>query len=231
MYRLLLVLPLLLIGCGTSSKPDASDPPTTSMNSDDQPVVTATSPSAVKPTVNNRPDVPSDAFSSVAEAISALTIATEAKTDEDRYRATEWLVNQGDAAVAPLAAELEDPRTGTRSQITVTRIIGRIGTVEAAAVLTKIANAENQMAAINAIQLLGQVTPSADTVDALIKLLDHDDDRRRLESVKALGEIGEPASAAGEKLIALQNSRDNDALRRAARKSLEQVDPRRTLVD
>ena len=94
------------------------------------------------------------------------------------------------------------------------------------------ANAEDQFGAINAIQGLGAIKPSSTgIVNALVKLLDHEDDRRRLEAVNALAMIGPEAASAGDRLIALQNSEDDDTLRKAARRALEAVKPRKTLVD
>lgn len=219
---------LFFVGCeATNVAPSATS---TTPNSSAKKSAEGTA--KAKPKVNNRPKVKADAFDSVPAAISALTLATDAQFDEDRYQATEWLVMQKDAAVAALAEEVADSSTSARSQIVIARILGRIGTPEAARKLVVMTSAESHMGAVNAIQQLGTIKPSSpDTIEKLIGLLEHPDDRRRLEAVNALGKIGQPAAAASSQLVAIQNSQDNDALRQAARRALEKVDPRKTLAD
>lgn len=223
---------LFFIGCGATNTAPTEQSATSSSTETKRTANGTTASGNAKAKVNNRPEVPADAFDNVADAVSALTLATDAQFDEERYRATEWLVMQKDAAVAPLAEEVKETSANPRSQIVIARILGRIGTPAAAQELVVMTTAENHLGAINAIQQLGVIKPpSPDTIENLIRLLEHQDDRRRLEAVHALGKIGQPAAAASKQLVAIQNSQDNDTLRQAARRALEKVDPRKTLAD
>ena len=232
MRSALMLAALFLIGCESSNVASSTSDskPNTSVSKDGNRSGSPTT--KLKPKVNNRPEVAADAFDSVADAISALTLATDAQFDDERYKATEWLVMQKDVAVPPLSEAVSENSSSSRTQIVIARILGRIGTPAAAGELVKMTTAENSMGAINAIQQLGAMKPAgAEAIDQLVSLLDHQEERRRLEAVNALGNIGQPAAAASKRLVAIQNSQDSDSLRQAARRALEKVDPRKTLAD
>jgi HEAT repeat protein len=178
-------------------------------------------------------DVPENAYASLDEAVEALTKAAEASDTPGFIRAETWLVKKGDAAVEPLARILNDQQAEISQRIAVCRTLRRLGPA-AKPPLTKALEDPSTQIQLNAIKGLGLLRPTdEDIVRRLDQLVDSGEDRVRLEAILALGNIGAPAKeACADKFITILNDMDeNETIRDAAKRALQEINPRRSFVD
>ena len=220
-----LLLITTLVGCGpATTAPPASNPVA-------QQTSTPQSPTP-KPVAKKLTSTPSD-FSSVDEAIQAMSTAAEANNSDVYLPAQDWLIKKGDASIVPLGQLLADPETGLKTSIVTCRALGQLGPEAAAQLENGFAKDKPQQLRICATEQLGIIKPTNETiVDKLISQMDDDDQRVRLIAIKALGHIGKPAGKVAPKLQSILNStKDVDPLRGAAKDALTKVNPRKTLVD
>ena len=218
-YFFLSVSVVLLAGCGTASSdiPAKSKPKhraTTSVDKVEKPPA---------------PTVDANAFADVNEAIEVLKIAAETGRQDERLKVTAWLAMQGAPAVEALTKELEATETREREKIALCRALGRIASPAAIGVLIRTLSTDKQMVRLNATDQLGLVDPStSEIVTALIRQLDHEDDRSRQHAIRALAKIGRPARRSVDKLVAILNSDQDKVLRDEASKALKIIDKRVT---
>jgi len=205
-------------GCGSSKKPAGSAQP----------------PKQKKPPAPiPQPTVKADAFASIPEAVAKLREDAAASNREGWYEASQWLQMQKGAAVAPLQELLNDDQADIRAHIVAVRTLSGLGSAAEPVLLATLRSHPSEKVQLNAIDQIGYLKPpSQTTIDELIGLLDHENDEFRRSAAVSLGAIGEPAAAAGDKLVAILNStEENDHLRSAAKNALKKVNPRKTFRD
>lgn len=220
----------LLPGCGA----DAKSPSAKGAKSGAKKTSTG---QAAKPPAKAQPrpapSVPPDAFPDLAAAIESLKSAAKASDTEGFVRAEQWIVIQGDAGVQPLGQILNDPQAEMEHRIAVCRTLRRLG--RKAKVPFKQALADkSQQIRLNAIKSLGLIEPTdRDIIQTLEVYLDDKDVRTRTEAIFALANIGPPAKdAVGEKLVKMLNDpQENETIRGAAKRALDEIAPRRTFLD
>jgi HEAT repeat protein len=227
---LFLAASLVLFGC----QPTGSSPERKSQESKtDRSTQSNKSRKASKPEPATTADVPRDAYENTAEAIEELLEAAKASDTRTFDRAETWLVRQSDAAIDPLSQILNDEQTDLRLRIAVCRPLRKLGP-GAVPVFKQALESPLQQIQLKAIEGLGLVRPaSADTIETLNRLLDSEEQRLRREAILALANIGPPAEdACAERLIAILNdANENQVLRDAAKRALEEVNPRHSFAD
>ncbi|NLF73462.1 MAG: HEAT repeat domain-containing protein [Candidatus Anammoximicrobium sp.] len=179
------------------------------------------------------PSVPADAFPDLAAAIQALTTAAKASDTPSFVRAEQWIVMQGDAGVEPLGQIVNDPQAQMEHRIAVCRTLRRLGT-KAKAAFKQALTDKSQQIRLNAIKSLGLIEPTdQDIIQTLDGYLGNKDVRTRTEAIFALANIGPPAKdAVGDKLVKMLNDpKEQETIRGAARRALDEVAPRRTFLD
>jgi hypothetical protein len=221
----------LLPGCGADAKPSAAKRAKSAAKN-------ASASRDAGHSVTSRPKSPprepDDAFSSLDAAIESLKTAAKASDTEGFVRAEEWIVRQGRAGVEPLGKILNDPLAEMEHRIAVCRTLRRLGP-RAKAPFKQALGDESKQIQLNAIKSLGLIEPTdADIIRTLVgHVNDKNDVRTRMEAIFALANIGAPAKdAVGAKLVGMLNDPNEDeVIRGAARRALDTVDPRRTLLD
>ena len=224
-----LVLACLLPGCdspGTSSQAGNGKAAgkKTAGNASANPASTQPKPA---------PRVTPDAFASLDAAIESLKSAAKASDTEAFVRAEQWIVMQGDAGIGPLGQILNDPQADLEHRIAVCRTLRRLGPKANAPFQQALGDASQQIQ-LNAIKGLGLIEPTdPEIIRTLQGYLKHKEPRFRTEALFALANVGPPAQQAVEKkLISMLNDmQENETVRGAAKKALEEVAPRRTFVD
>ncbi len=178
--------------------------------------------------------MPADAFPDLAAAIEALKTAAKVSDTESFVRAEQWIVMQGDAGVEPLGQILNDPKAEMEHRIAVCRTLRRLGPKAKVPFKQALGDASQQIQ-LNAIKGLGLIEP---TDPEIIKILDgyldkKKDVRTRAEAIFALANIGVPAKdAVGKKLVKmLTDPNEDETIRGAARRALDEVAPRHTFLD
>ncbi len=195
----------------------------------------------VKPSVAVKPkaapsapkEVPADAYENTAAAIEALLQAAKKSNTDDFNRAETWLATRSDSAVAPLGKILNDEQGDLLQRIAVCRPLRKMGPA-AKPVFQTALESSSQQVQLNAIKGLGLIRPTdAEIIQILNGYLDAEDERVRREAILALENIGPPAKEPSTaKLIAILNdTEENETLRDAARRALDQVNPRHTFAD
>lgn len=188
-------------------------------------------PASIKPKL--APTVAPDAFANLDAAVESLKSAAKASDTEAFVRAEQWIVMQGDAGVKPLGQILNDQTADLEHRIAVCRTLRRLGPKANAPFQQALGDASPQIQ-LNAIKGLGLVEPTDPAIIRTLQgFLEHQEPRFRAEALFALANVGPPAQQAVEKkLISMLNDlQENETVRGAANKALEQVAPRRTFVD
>ena len=224
-----LLLVLLLPGCDGGKKPS----PAKNRASAHKTPAGGGSAGAANPKPKAASKVPADAFPNLDAAIESLKTAAKASDTEAFVRAEQWIVMQGDAGVEPLGKILNDQQAELEHRIAVCRTLRRLGP-KAKAPFQQALHDKSQQIQLNAIKGLGLIEPTdKDTIETLKGYLDHKEPRYRTEALFALANIGPPAQeAVEEKLIGMLNDmQENETVRGAAKKALDEVAPRRTFVD
>jgi hypothetical protein len=179
------------------------------------------------------PRVAPDAFANLDAAIESLKSAAKASDTEAFVRAEQWIVMQSDAGIEPLGQILNDPQADLEHRIAVCRTLRRLGP-KAKAPFEQALNDASQQIQLNAIKGLGLIEPTEpEIIRTLQGYLKHKEPRFRTEALFALANIGPPAQQAVEKKLIdiLNDMSENETVRGAAKKALEEVAPRRTFVD
>lgn len=215
----------LLPGCGADAKPSGSKgTKSTAKNA------AKSHPAKPKPP----PSVPADAFPDLAAAIESLKTAAKASDTENFVRAEQWIVMQGEAGLEPLGKILNDPQAEMEHRIAVCRTLRRLGTKTKVPFKQALGD-DSQQIRLNAIKSLGLIEPTdPEIIQTLVGYLEKKNDvRTRTEAIFALANIGAPAKdAVGDKLVQLLNDpNENETVRGAARRALDEVAPRRTFLD
>ena len=226
----LLTASFILPGCQPAgSAPDKGQ----QQSKADRSAASKTSPPATKQKRAANTEVPRDAYKSVAEAIEALLKAAKASDTPAFERAETWLVRQGEPAVDPLAQILNDEQADMAQRIAVCRPLRKLGP-PATPVFKQALESPSQLVQLNAIKGLGLIRPAgADAIGTLGGLLDAEQERVRREAILALANIGPPAeeACAGRLIAILNDTQENETLRDAAKRALENVSPRRSFAD
>ena len=224
-FALLLIL-WLLPGCGADANAPASAGATKTSTGHAAGQTARAKPKPASP-------VPADAFPDLAAAVESLKTAAKASDTESFVRAEQWIVMQGDAGVEPLGRILNDPQAEMEHRIAVCRTLRRLGPKAKVPFQQALSDASKQIQ-LNAIKGLGLIRPTGqDIIQILDGYLDNDDVRTRTEAIFALANIGPPAKeAVGEKLVKMLNDpNENETIRGAARRALDEVAPRHTFLD
>jgi len=219
----------LLPGCG----PDTKSPSAKGAKSGAGKA--STGPAAATPAAQPKPapHVPLDAFPDLAAAIESLKTAAKASDTDNFVRGEQWIVMQGEAGIEPLGQILNDPQAEMEHRIAVCRTLRRLGTKAKVPFKQALAD-KSQQIRLNAIKSLGLIEPTdRDIIQTLDSYLDEKDVRTRTEAIFALANIGPPAKdAAAEKLIKMLNDpKENETIRGAAKRALDEIAPRRTFLD
>jgi HEAT repeat protein len=167
------------------------------------------------------------------EAIAAFFSAAKANKLEDFQRAEEWLVMQGDKAIEPLGSILNNEQGDMTQRIAVCRPLRRLGPPAKPPLKQALTSSSRQLQ-LNAMAALGILKPTDDDIiQTLVAYLDDKEERVRREAILALANVGPPAKdACTDKLLAiLNNMKENETLRDAAKLALKHVNPRRTFND
>jgi HEAT repeat protein len=220
----------LVIAC-LSSGCDSPRPSTQAENGKAAGKKKSGSRSNVKP--KPAPQVAADAFPNLDAAVEALKSAAKASDTEAFVRAEQWIVMQGDAGVGPLGQILNDQQADLEHRIAVCRTLRRLGPKAKTPFQQALGDASEQIQ-LNAIKGLGLIEPTdPEIIKTLQGYLDHKEPRFRTEALFALANVGPPAQKAVEKkLISMFNDmKENDTVRGAAKKALDEVARRRTFVD
>ena len=179
------------------------------------------------------PQVPPDAFANLDAAVESLKSAAKASDTEAFVCAEQWIVMQGDAGVGPLGQILNDQGADLEHRIAVCRTLRRLGPKAKTPFQQALGDASQQIQ-LNAIKGLGLIEPTdPEIIKTLQGYLEHKEPRFRTEALFALANVGPPAQKAVEKkLISMFNDmNENDTVRGAAKKALDEVARRRTFVD
>ncbi|MCU0875959.1 MAG: HEAT repeat domain-containing protein [Pirellulaceae bacterium] len=222
-----LVIACLLPGC------DTSPPSSRAENSKGAAKKTAGNSASTKPKPKPAPQVAPDAFANLDAAVESLKSAAKASDTEAFVLAEQWIVLQGDAGVAPLGQILNDQGADLEHRIAVCRTLRRLGP-KAKAPFQQALGDKSPQIQLNAIKGLGLIEPTdPEIIKTLQGYLEHKEPRFRTEALFALANVGPPAQKAVEKkLISMLNDvNENETVRGAAKKALEEVAPRRTFVD
>lgn len=222
-----LVIACLLTGC------DTPRPSSRSETGKGAAKKTAGNSASTKPKPKPAPQVAPDAFANLDAAVESLKSAAKASDTEAFVLAEQWIVLQGDAGVAPLGRILNDQGDDLEHRIAVCRTLRRLGPKAKAPFQQALGDASPQIQ-LNAIKGLGLIEPTnPEIIRTLQGYLEHEEPRFRTEALFALANVGPPAQKAVEKkLIRMLNDvNENETVRGAAKKALEEVAPRRTFVD
>lgn len=220
----------LLPGCGPDAKPASAKGGKASAKKT-APGQAAEPAAKIQP--KPAPAVPADAFPNLPAAIESLKAAAKASDTESFVRAEQWIVMQGSAGIEPLGKILNDRQAEMEHRIAVCRTLRRLGPQAKVPFKQALGDASQQIQ-LNAIKSLGLIEPTdQDIIQTLDGYLDDADVRKRTEAIFALANIGAPAKdAVGEKLVKMLNDpKENETIRGAARRALDEVAPRRTFVD
>jgi HEAT repeat protein len=184
------------------------------------------------------PKVEQSAFASVDAAMAEVEALAKSDSEDDSQklrRIETWLNMQG-AAIAPdLATKINDPAAGLATRLTACRVLARQGAVATAPLLTAIDKGEPAQLRLKAIESLGRVKPaSAEAVQKLVSLIDHEDYDVSKVALSALTRIGPPVKQHEPKIVELLIARLNDTnedetVRSLAKEALKKIDPRRGL--
>lgn len=223
----ILALSLLLLGCGPQSNREAQKSSTKKPAAGRQ---TKSKPVAKpKPTLT----VEADSFAGIPEAIEALAEAAKSGKKDEMIQADKWLEMQGQAALEPLANVVTDEQAHLAPRIAACRVLRRLGP-NAKPALKQALGSESQQMRLNAIESLSLVRPTdKDIIQTLMGLVDGEDERARLHAIQALARIGPQAEdMCADKLVTILNDeKENEAIRDAAKRALKKVNPRRTFTD
>lgn len=186
----------------------------------------------VKPPKPFAQDVAADAYASVDEAIVSLVELAEAGRTKQQDLAASWLTMQGEAVVTPLAAILSDEGQSEQARVAACQVLAEIGPA-ARPVLMKATASPTPQVRHSATLRLGRIRPVDQlTIDHLISMLKHADQRTRRAAILSLGTLGTTADAATESLAAIYTDTGTDELlRNAAFSSLKKIHPRRDFTD
>ena len=178
------------------------------------------------------PAVASDAYGSVAEAVSELVQSAEAHNLKKQDRAAAWLVDRGEPAIDPLTAILSSTDQAEPARVAACQVLSKLGPAARPALL-RATDDPVRMVRISATRRLGLIRPAdQQAVDRLVTLLEHEDQQTRRAAVQALGSIGKPAEAAIDPLVEIyNNNRNKNLLRNDAVQALKKINPRKDFTD
>ncbi len=181
------------------------------------------------PEVDKGPPVQKQ-FSDIDEAWAVLSQAGKKENTEQIWAAIGWLAPQGQPVKVRMTKIMNDKSFDVADRLAATMVLGEMGNTAKDEIVAAALTSDLFNVRMRAVESLGKKIPhSKETVDALVKLLDEEQDNRvRVQVVRALAEVGEPAKQAAPKLLALRDDLSNDdTLRNEAHLALKKVDPRR----
>jgi HEAT repeat protein len=223
--RYVVLLLAIAVGCGS--------PPSTDSKVDKEkkrPKKRKVETAAAEPPKAEEPPPPSaPPIATIDDAVAVL--ATESEVARIR-EASELLVRNGGAAVAPLATLLANTTSTLEARVAACRVLGQIGEPAIPALL-RVADpkAGNPVhVRRKAVEQLGLTTPAQpNTIAALIILLDDVDIPTQRAAVVAIGKIGPAAAKAKPKIMEIIRTTDDRSLRAIADNTIKQIDPRKIL--
>src|SRR5690606_25762426 len=153
------------------------------------------------------PPEPVKPFTSIPEAVSALTKAVDANDQKEIMRADQWLVGQGAAAIPPLAEILRDDGASVAHRITACRTLGQIPGGKAA--LLEAVDAKERMVRVNVVQVLGRIQPAdKDLVNVCMRLAKDSDPQVQQYAIRSLGKMKLAAKDAVPLMTEILNNRE-----------------------
>lgn len=226
--RWILLVACLATGCGPNREPPPSKPEAVAK----KPKITRDSLKVdIKPV-----EVKPDEFPNIPAALAAIDVALEKLQGEEQnrelLRCEKWIALQKEAAIEPLGAALNDPKSSFGLRITLCKVLTEYGPAAAGPLMTAAEKSDKPHVQRRAVEMLGRLKPpSPESIPFLRKLLSSKDDDMARQACISLGTIGEPASAAAKQLSHLRENHGQDSVRRAAGDALRKVSPRHTFED
>jgi HEAT repeat protein len=219
----------MTVGCGGSSIAEKTTAKKTSSNKQRK----SSSPSEPSPPPAPPPKpkivVPQDAYSGVPQALQAYTDALKTQNAGEADRVEAWLEMNGEQSVKGLAEILKDSSTSPETQVAASRALGRSGPTAAKALMEVIATTKVDQVRLKSIESISILKPAnPDTIKMLHGLMTHKDSRVRQSAIQGLARIGAPAKDVVPDLMnVLNNTKENDTVRSAAKDALKKIDPRK----
>lgn len=223
-------------GCGGHTTPsDASGVGTTQPGAADP---TAPAEPEAAPQANTLDDMPSDSFGSIDEAVEAMTDAAAESDSRRMQEIGKWIAARGPEAVAPLKEVLLDEQAPMPSRVAATQAIWRVGASAAPVLIAAVdsgqpddsGDSQVRVQAVKALYLVRPVPP--EIITHLTQWIDHPDPRVQQAAMETLSRIGPKAEAATKRLQEiLADPNEPDDRRTLAKKTLKEVNPRRTFQD
>lgn len=191
-------------------------------------------PAAARPAAES-PLVKQSDFASVEDALGRvpeLVKSSDPQVGRQLMQVEGWLELQGPEIAPQLAALIDDPAADLAIRLTACRVLSKLGGIGTPTLLAATGGEPRQLR-LKATECLGRVKPAdAKSVQKLIELIETSDFDQRKIALVALAQIGPAAKVAVPKLLAvLNNPKEDETLRSAAKKALKAVDPRKGLMN
>lgn len=169
-------------------------------------------------------------FESTEAAFEALVTARAEKKLDDQEQAVGWLFKKGAEAFQYCEAICRDTQQATPSRVAACNVLAEFGQ-QAIPVLLELTRDSEQQVVMSAVERVSLVKPpTKEIVDRYIELLDSEDWKIQLVTAQATRRLGVQGGRAADQLeVILQDDKNHQLLRDAARKALRSVNPRRTL--
>ena len=169
-------------------------------------------------------------FESTEAAFEALVTARAEKKLDDQEQAAGWLFKKGAEAFEYCALIGRDTQQATPSRVAACNVLAEFGQ-QAIPVLLELTRDSEQQVVMSAVERVSLVKPpTKEIVDRYIELLDSNDWKIQLVTAQATRRLGVQGGRTADQLeVILQDDKNHQLLRDAARKALRSVDPRRTL--
>ncbi len=169
-------------------------------------------------------------FESTEAAFEALVTARAEKKLDDQEQAVGWLFKKGAEAFQYCEAICRDTQQATPSRVAACNVLAEFGQ-QAIPVLLELTRDSEQQVVMSAVERVSLVKPpTKEIVDRYIELLDSEDWKIQLVTAQATRRLGVQGGRTADQLeVILQDDKNHQLLRDAARKALRSVNPRRTL--
>lgn len=169
-------------------------------------------------------------FENTEAAFAALVQARADKKLEEQEKAVGWLFKKGNEAFEHCEAVSRDTAQAVPSRVAACTVLAEFGQ-RAIPVLIELTRDAEQQVVMSAVERVSLIKPpTKEIVDRYIELLGNDDWKIQLVTAQASRRLGIQGGRTGDQLESiLQDDKNHQILRDAARKALRSVDPRRTL--
>lgn len=220
-----------VLGCGGSDNTaKTSAKKTGNSKSSKKP---AAEPAPAPPPKPKKPKivVPADAYAGVPEALKAYRGALSSNNGDEADKVEGWFETTNATSIPALSELLKNPSTTPEVQMDASRALGRCGPNAASALLEVIGAAKIPQVRIKAIESVSILKPTNPTIIKTLQGLMNDagrDSQTRQHAILGLQRIGPPAKDVVPDLMnILNNTKENDTVRSAAKAALKEIDPRK----